>query len=144
VKKQLLVIALCATAFIGGCKNSSGQENSEDYRTAMQKQYSSESACRQEFPTAGDCVRQTNSTGGSFFMSPLFYPWGAIYHNNGRMEYNRAVPSSGYSSAPRNLQAIASSKTNFSRAPSVSGGTTRGGFGSTGARSVSSSRSSGG
>lgn len=130
MKNTVLVLALAAIVGIVGCTAKS--QGSSDSKTAMQKRYKSQAECRKEFPKEGDCVRHTSTggTGGAFFMSPYFYPWGAIMHNNGLTSYNNSVPRSGYAPAPAAVQSriAASRSVNFSKAPSSSG-TVRGGFG---------------
>ena len=149
MKTKFLVFALTAALVAAtGCSQRTPAPQTDTTKTAMQKKYNSEAECKADFPTAGDCVRQTTSTGavggsshaggGFFFMSPFFYPWGAVAHNNGSTSYNQRVPSSGYAPAPLSAQRSLASRSgmDFSRAPSRSsyasrsGGSVRGGFGS--------------
>lgn len=133
MKKTIFSVVLVGMISLVGCANS------QDTKTAMQKQYRTKEDCRREFPKEGDCREVRTGSGGMIFMSPYFYPWGAIMHGNGSVSYNQKVPSSGYVPAPASVQkGLASSgKVNFSRVPS-SYGTVRGGFGTTGRVSASS------
>lgn len=135
MKNKLLVMAMAAAIVaISGCAKSQPDTS----RTAMQKRYNSQAECQKDFPKDGDCTRVTGNTagagghGGGFFMSPYFYPWGAVMHSNGSVDYNNRVPSSGYAAAPAHVQKSLSSsnRVSFSRAPSYSSGSVRGGFGS--------------
>lgn len=142
MKKKLLGIALLAalvaTAGLTACTN----KPAADTKTAMQKKYTSLADCAKDFPVAGDCTRQTvsgavagNGGGGGFYMSPFFYPWGGIIHNNGVTSYNQRVPTSGYYAAPPSSRLAAVSKSvNYSRvspayASSHASSSVRGGFG---------------
>lgn len=133
-----LVIAACGGMLASCAKKAPAQ----DTRTAMQKNYKSKAECQKEFAQEGDCVQYTTTNGGVGFHSPFFYPWGAIMHSNGIMGYNERVPSSGYVRAPSAAQNLLSSRTNFNNVPrsysNTYGGSTRGGFGSSGRSSASS------
>lgn len=131
--KKLILPAVIAAAFsLAACS----KRQAPDTRTAVQKQYATQADCQKDFPVAGDCTFVTNTAGApgmGHFMSPYFYPWGAIMHSNGMIDYGNRVPTAGYRAAPPSVQSsLASRGVNFAKAPAVSsfGGSTRGGFGS--------------
>lgn len=140
-QKFLLTAMLAAIVTLSGCV--ADNTPTADAKTAMQKKYNTQADCAKDFPVAGDCTFVTQQAmagtgathaGGGYFMSPFFYPWGGIIHNNGTTTYNSRVPTSGYvAAAPTARLAAASKSVNFSRVPSSYGarfgGSTRGGFG---------------
>lgn len=144
MKNKLMVLALTAALVsVAGCKQAPSPGTVQDTtKTAMQKKYTNEADCKKDFPQAGDCVRQTTTAAGAgavgghggFFMSPFFYPWGAVMHNNGTTSYNSRVPTSGYAPAPLSSQGSLAKRADFARAPRASSfgssNSVRGGFGS--------------
>src|SRR6478736_6256788 len=62
----------------------------KEVQTPLQKNYDTMDACKQEFSTDGDCTSTTiivDNQPRTVFISPFFYPWGAIYHPWGVYSY---------------------------------------------------------
>lgn len=123
-----------------------------EVKTPLQKQYSSMDDCKKEFSTEGDCTTTTvivDNQPQTVFISPLFYPWGAIYHPWG-WGYGYAVPAMGSGRIVATTLPTRVSAPNYSNASSYSSArvssmsAARGGFGGTAARASSSSSSSSG
>lgn len=130
--KLRLTLLATAIVFMAGC-------SPDPDKTAVQKQYTSQADCQKDWNIPGDCTRASNSHGGFFFMSPYFYPWGGVYHNNGIMSYNQRVPTSGYTPVASGVQSRLASRVDFSQTPTARANaiaartaSTRGGFGGTG------------
>lgn len=132
-----------------------------EVQTPLQKTYDSIDDCKKEFTTDGDCTTQTVVINGSpqvMFYSPLFYPWGGIYHPLLGWGYGYPVPIASSRvitsrlpptvSKPNfsNASSYASSRTSSLSAARSSATASRGGFGGTarGASSSSGSSSGGG
>lgn len=129
-----------------------------EVQTPLQKTYDSLDECKQEFSTDGDCTTTTvivDNQPHTVFISPFFYPWGAIYHPGGYYSYGHSVPSvtsrvvssSLPASAPKpnysNSASYAATRSSALSTARASSGGTRGGFGGT-ARGFGGASSSGG
>lgn len=158
--KMKTLVLVCAMALVlPGCEED--HPNPDDQRivdhevqTPLQKSYDTIDDCKKEFTTDGDCTEQTiivNGQSQHVFISPIFYPWGAIYHPYGGWAYGYAVPPTTSTRIVSTALPRTVSPPNFSNSTAYSSSrissltTTRGGFGSTArAASSSSGGSSGG
>ena len=153
--KSLILTSAISFALVGCDEHPNADDQrlvDNEIKTPLQKSYDTIDDCKKEFNTDGDCTQSTvvvNGESHTVFVSPYFYPWGAIYHPWG-WGYGNTVPSVTSSSRittttlPPTVSAPNfSNSSSYASARASSLAATRGGFGGT-ARAASVSGSSGG
>jgi uncharacterized membrane protein YgcG len=66
------------------------QQAQADAQQTLQNQYASQAACVSAFSYPGDCTFV-----GGVWLSPFYYPWGAVIHYNHVVSYGVVVPGYG-------------------------------------------------